>query len=380
MTKLVLVGGGHAHLFVLEALARRSVVASTILISPETTQTYSGMVPGFIEGRYVSREITIDLAALAGAAGAELVIGTARRVDRVGRTIELESGERIGYDVLSLAIGSSAAGLELPGVREHALLTKPIGRTERIVAALERGARETGAEPLRVVIVGGGAAGVELALAVRARLDWLGAQRSAVTLISEAHTVLSGRAPAAIAQALHALKQSDITVRTERTVEALGDRHLKLAGGGVTPADLVIWATGAAAPPIFRESGLPIDRDGFLLLDEHLRAEGAPDIFAAGDAATLRAHPATAKSGVYAVRQGAVLARNLARVCAAGVGTRGLETFHPQRRFLALLNTGDGRAIFSYGPFALTSRWAMRLKDRIDREFMQRFGGEAVAR
>jgi selenide,water dikinase len=315
-------------------------------------------------------------------AGAELVLGKARHIDSAAHAVELESGERISYDIASIAIGSSASGLDLPGVRDHALLAKPVGQAERIVAALEAAVRETGAEPLRIVIVGGGAAGVEIALAVRARLDRLGVQRSAVTLIAASHTILSDRSPAAIAQALAALRRNDVTVRTERSVEAVGDRHLRLAGGAVMPTDLVIWATGAAAPSLFRESGLTTDREGFLLVDEQLRAVGAPDIFAAGDAATSRGYPLTAKAGVYAVRQGPVLARNLAAACAAKAGgaPSSLATFRPQSRFLALLNVGDGRAILSYGPFALTSRWAMGLKDRIDRDFVRRFRSAAVSR
>jgi NADH dehydrogenase FAD-containing subunit len=146
------------------------------------------------------------------------------------------------------------------------------------------------------------------------------------------------------------------------------------------PADLVVWTAGTRAPDLFRDSGLPTDPHGFLLVEETLQASGVPEVFAAGDAASLVTAPQTPKAGVYAVRQAPVLVHNLsaalgrvARGRPAGGAGNELRAYHPQSRFLALLNTGDGRAIFSYGDLALAGRWAMHLKDWIDRGFMRRF-------
>jgi len=155
-------------------------------------------------------------------------------------------------------------------------------------------------------------------------------------------------------------------------VEEVGTRTVRLSGGTELPYDTVVWATGASAPEIFRASGLETDHAGFLLVDSTLRSVTDPAIFAAGDAATLRRFPATPKSGVYAVRQGPILARNLVLALAGGASER-YQSYRPQPRSLVLINTGDGRAILSYGSIALTGRWVMRLKDRIDRGFMRRF-------
>jgi len=155
-------------------------------------------------------------------------------------------------------------------------------------------------------------------------------------------------------------------------VEEVHIRTVRLSSGTDLPCDAVVWATGAAAPAIFRASGLETDQAGFLLVDSTLRSVSEPAIFAAGDAATLRPFPNTSKSGVYAVRQGPLLARNLS-LALAGVASTRFEQYRPQPRSLVLINTGDGRAILSYGSLALIGTWVWRLKDRIDRRFVSRF-------
>jgi NADH dehydrogenase FAD-containing subunit len=155
-------------------------------------------------------------------------------------------------------------------------------------------------------------------------------------------------------------------------VEEVDSRTVSLSGRTDLPYDTLVWATGASAPKIFRASGLETDNAGFLLVDSTLRSVTSSAIFAAGDAATLRQFPATPKSGVYAVREGPVLARNLALALRGG-SSEPFQRYRPQPRSLVLINTGDGRAILSYGSMALTGKWVMRLKDQIDRAFMRRF-------
>ena len=383
--RLVLVGGGHAHLFVLEALAQGQLRPNeAVLLSAYPQHAYSGMMPGFIGGRYRREEVEFDLAAIARRVGTTFVEGTAIRIDAGSRVVTLADGRAISYDVASFAVGSEPAGVELPGVRAHALFLKPIQRAVEIVPALERAAREAGPEPVRALIVGGGLAGVEVGLAVRRRLDRLGTARAIVTIIEAGHELMADRSPAAAAHAQRALGRGEVSVRLGTVVTEVGAGYARLASGAVIQADVLIWASGATAPDWFRASGLPVDSAGFLLVDDTLRSVGAPEIFAAGDAAAFRSHPRTPKAGVYAVRAGPVLAHNIG-VALGGAGvprsdqgdpeSRPYRVYRPQRRFLALVNTGDGRAMLSYGPFAITSRWAMALKDRIDRGFMKRFQG-----
>jgi selenide,water dikinase len=326
------------------------------------------MVPGLIGGRYGLPELCFDLAAMCRRAGVSFIEREVVRLEPSHRRILLAGGASLEYDLLSVATGSTAEGGDLPGVAEHALRVKPIGRAVELVPALERAARLR--DDPSIVVVGGGAAGVEVALAARARLRALGRHRSGVTLVEARAHLLGGHPPAAERVVGRALAANAVTVRLGRRVSSVASEAVRLESGEELRADMVVWATGAAAPALLRDSGLPVDSRGFLLVTDRLESTADPAVFAAGDAASLAPYPATPKAGVYAVREGPVLARNLA---AAAIGGGTAIAYRPQPRFLALLNTGDGRAVLSYGRVAVWASWAMQLKDWIDRGFMHRF-------
>jgi selenide,water dikinase len=369
---LVLAGGGHAHLFVLEGMARRPLPAGSrvTLVAQHREHAYSGMVPGLVGGRYRAEELLIDLAGLARAAGAELIEATAESLDPEGRALVLGDGRRVAYDLLSIAVGSGTAGGDRPGVRDGALFVKPIDRTLALVPAIERLAAGGGGSELQIAVVGAGAAGVELALGIRARLRLLGRGDARVALVDGDTRILGDRSDACRMEAEKVLAEQKVGLVLGGEVQALDGDRLRLPSGATLRADMVVWAAGPEAPALFRGSGLASDERGYLRVDRTLRSVSHPSVFAAGDAAALEGHPEMAKAGVYAVRQGPVLRDNL---LAALAGRRPRRRFRPQRRFLALLNTGDGRAILSYGDLAVTGRWAMTLKDRIDRRFIARF-------
>ena len=364
----MLLGGGHAHLFVLEGLASRPLPGTeAALVSLDRRHAYSGMVPGLVGGRYQPSELSFDLAAISRRAGIRFIEDEVTRLDPASRRVLLAGGGAASYDVLSIAVGSTVEGAELPGVSERAHRVKPIGRALELVPALERVIAGGGAPS--VVIVGGGAAGVEVALAVRARLRRLGAGQSGVTIVDSGDRLLGGRMAAAERVVRRALAANGVALRLGAGVAAVRPGAVELASGTV-PADMIIWATGAKASPLLRTSGLAQDGRGFILVNEHLQSVSDPAVFAAGDAATLERFPDTPKAGVYAVREGPILWANLQ----AALGGKPLPArYRPQARFLALLNTGDGQAILSYGSLALWGRPWMALKDRIDRSFMRRF-------
>lgn len=379
--RLVLLGAGHAHLFVLEALARGAFPGTEVtLVAPVRHQAYSGMVPGMIAGRYRADELSFDLAAIARSTGARHVPLAGRRILPDARRVELADGSLAAYDVLSVATGSTVSGLDLPGVAEQALLVRPIDRAGAIVPALAR-ALAAEQDPT-VVVVGAGGAGIEIALAVRARLRLMaGPAAGAVTLLEVERRLFAGRTPRIARSAERALARNGVALRLGAEIASAGAQAVRLTDGSELPARVLVWAGGAAATDLLRTSRLALDPQGFLLVDDRLRSLSDQRIFAAGDAATLARWPETPKAGVYAVREGPVLCANLAAVCR---GAEPPRAYSPQRRFLALLNTGDGRAILSYGRFAASGRWAMTLKDRIDRAFMRRFkaleSGEAAER
>ncbi len=376
MTRMILAGAGYAHLFVLEAAARGAFSGTEIVVvGVEEPLGYMGMLPGVVAGRLPASEATIDLGRVIERARARIVRGRLRRVDPGRSEVIMESGEKLGYDLLSLSLDGTPAGLNLPGVADQALTARTLSAAVALGEALDRAAAQDATEPLRVVVVGGGPVGVELALAARARLDQRGAALAAVSIIEAGHTVLPVATSRAQAETRITLRAADITLRPTTSVAAAGAGHLKLVGDGVLPVDLLIWTTGSAAPALFRDSGLPTESHGFLLVDETLRVLGQPKILASGEGAVLEAWQNAPKSAVSAGRQGRVLAANLAMLAADPDGKPRLARFRPRGRTPALFGANAGQAILSYDALVVRGAWVLKLKDALDRRFVQRFVG-----
>lgn len=365
--RLLLVGGGHAHLFVLEALAAAPVEAEVRLVSSQPQLAYSGMVPGVIAGTYQPGEALVDLVGLCRHAGATFTQGTVCGLDAEAGVATLADGTTLGFDTCSIAVGSLVAGLDQPGIAARALVPKPIGDALQLVPALSAAAAQGSA---RVVVVGGGAAGVELACAARARLLRVGVAQPDVTILEQGARLVPDRSLRTSKRVTAECARLGIAVRTRAAVAGAEGAGIRLADGAMLPADVLVWCAGAAAPPWLAATGLAVDRRGFLEVDEHLCSTSGTRVFAAGDVASLRRFPGTPKAGVFAVRQGPVLAANLR---AAIEGRRPERTYVPQQEFLALLATGDGRAVLSRGNLVTSGRLEMRLKEWIDRRFITHF-------
>ncbi|MCB9723590.1 MAG: selenide, water dikinase SelD [Spirochaetaceae bacterium] len=369
-------GGGHAHVQVLRAFAMRPPPPDVrvLLVVDRAEAIYSGMVPGFVAGDYEQAELTIDVWPLARRAGTGVIRAAALDLDPVAHTITLEGRPPLHYDVASLDTGSSVRGLDVPGVREHALATRPIGDFVRALDARADALAALG-RPVRVEVVGGGAAGTELAFTLEARLAERGVAAS-VGLVSADREPLGDARPLARRAVLREARARGLALRLASRVVAVDATGLTLvsATGDETyrPADLVVWATGAAPGAFPRGGGtsrLPIDAHGFLEVRDTLQTTGFDDVFAAGDCARLVDHRWVPRAGVYAVRQGPVLERNLR----ARLEGRALERYRPQRDFLALLHLGHGRALATKWGLVARGRLPLVLKDRIDRRFMARF-------
>lgn len=370
---LVLTGGGHAHVFVLEAFARKPIPNLVItLVTKEPLAPYSGMLPGFVAGHYPLEACQIDLKRLCSAAGARLLVGTAAGIDRDKRCLLLADETTVPYDVLSLDVGITPSVDDIIGAQEFALLVKPVSE---FAPKWQELVRKAGAPhgPRHIVVIGGGAAGVELVLAARYRLcasrSW--EQRRldpfTFTLVGGAG-VLPGHPPHAQKLARAALAENGVDVVDLETAVEIGPRHVQLRSGRQIICDAAIASTKAKAPGWFAGTGLARDAQGYLALRPTLQTITDDDVFAAGDCATVIAHPRP-KAGVFAVRQGPVLARQLRRHLATGL----LDPFVPQQDFLSLISLGEKSAIASRGSFAAAGHWAWLLKDQIDRRFMDRF-------
>jgi len=370
--RVLLVGAGHAHIEVLRQAALRPEpgVRLGVLVDREPS-LYSGMLPGVVAGHYRASELAIDVVSLARRAGAELVLEPAARIDAAGRRVVTAAGRELAYDFASLDVGSSVLGTQLPGVAALALPVRPIERLLEGLDALVAQARARPAgEPFRVLVVGAGAGGVELAFCLAARLQRETNARVQAVLLDRSASLLPGSAPALVRRATRAAARRGIELVLGASVVALEPGAARLASGGALAADAFVWSPGPAAHAFLRESGLPVDAAGFVRVRATFEVEGCERLFAVGDCASL---VGMAKAGVYAVRAGPVLADNLRRARAG----RALREYRPQREFLSLLNLGDGTAIGVKRGIAFEGRWVMRLKDRIDRGFVARYRASA---
>lgn len=369
LRELVLVGGGHSHVQVLRGFAMQPPPDARItLVVDVPIAVYSGMVPGFVAGQYRADELEIDVLPLGRRCGARVIMAPAIGIDSQNRRIELAGRPSIPYDLASIDIGSTVSDLDLPGVRERAIPTRPIGRfVQRVDQILGEIAHSQGNTPL--VIVGGGAGGVELAFTLEQRARMELGRRVRTVLIHGGGEILTGYSTHLVRRIRANAERRGIEIFCSQKVIGAEDGAVLLDGGETLTYAALVWVTGAIGHPLARDSGLPTGKRGFLRIRSTLEVEGHKNLFAVGDCATLIDHPRTPKAGVYAVRQGPLLIHNLR----AALRDEPLRAYRPQGDFLTLLNLGDGRAVGAKWGRSFEGRWVMRLKDTIDRRFMRRF-------
>lgn len=365
--RLLLAGGGHAHLGVLKSwIARPPHGIETSLITSERYLIYSGMVPAWITDPAAAEDLRIDLVSLADRAGIDCIIGSVVGMDANQREVVLNNGERLSFDLLSIATGGDIDTSTLADLGPRLLPVRPMPDLVRRWPLVRDTATRT--PGFRVAVVGGGAAGVELALAISSTLA--GSCAAPVMLVSDAEALLPGHSSRARRLAQERLAHAGVEL-VEGHASATPD-GLLLDSGRRIPAGCVVAATGTRAPRWFRSSSLQLDGQGFVSVGPDLRSQSHPHVFAAGDIASWRDRRGgrtVARSGVHAVQMGPVLAENLRRT-ARDAGAR-LRVYRPRRRSLYLLSTGDGRAILSWGSVAVAGRWVQRLKNHIDRRFVR---------
>lgn len=361
--RVVLAGGGHAHMAVLADWARAPLAGTErTLVTASRFTAYSGMLPGWLAGIYRGRDLLIDLKPLAEKAGAELVVAEVNALDPARRTLSLSSGKQIRFDLLSLATGGETDTSALAAFGDRLLTVMPVGAfMDRWSELLKAKAL---AATITVVVVGGGAAGVELALGLQTALRHH-VLHGRVSLVSPQEAFLSGHAAKVQRLALTELAHRGIAVHFAKGVAE--ENGVLLSNGAFLPADCVIAATGSKAPRWLAQSGLACNADGFVAVGADLRSTSHPAIFAAGDIID-RVDRNLERSGVHAVKAGPVLAANLRATIEGAL----LGQYLPRKRTLYLLALGDRRAIVSWGRHAASGRWAWRIKDWIDRHFVER--------
>ncbi|MFT7319472.1 MAG: selenide,water dikinase [Congregibacter sp.] len=360
---LVLVGGGHSHVLILRQLAMSPPSGLRVtLISPAVFTPYSGMLPGLLAGHYGFEETHIDLLRLCQWAGVRFLVDTVESLDPEARYVCCEAHKQVSYDILSIDIGSQPELDSVPGAGEFSVPVKPVAglwdRWESLAAADDLLGR-------RIAIVGGGAGSVEIALAIAHRL---GDQKPTIALYCGGAEILAGYTRGARRAVENQLLAFGVSLRCGHRVSQVTETQLQFDSTQAADYDTLIWCTGAVAASWIKESGLPVDERGFMQIEDSLQSTGYPNVFGAGDIATQHRHPRP-KAGVYAVRQAPVLAENL-RSFAAG---RALRQHKPQTGFLSMLALGPKLAVAQRNGLSVRGAWVWRWKDRIDREFMQRF-------
>lgn len=363
--ELVLVGGGHSHVLALRMLAMNPVPGCrTTLVSLDGYTPYSGMLPGLIAGHYQYRDVHIDLRRYCARLGVRFIAARAEGLDLDRQRLHLHQRPALAFDVLSMDIGAQPGGRDVPGVGDHAIPVKPIHGFYRRWQAVQRALQDAPPHPRRrLVLVGGGAGSVELALAMRHRLG------AAVDLLLVCgQRMLEGYAAATRKTVRSWCSRLGVEVVEHSQVTRVGEGLLSIADGGEIPFDDLFWCTSAEAEPWLAETGLACDDRGFPLVRNTLQLLHHEQLFAAGDVASQLHHPRP-KAGVYAVRQAPVLARNLA----AYLQRAPLRDFVPQRRYLSLLSLGERCAVAERGLLRASGAWVWRWKDRIDTRFMQQF-------
>ncbi len=362
---------GHTNLHVVRMWRRNPIRGARLTcVSNHPVSTYSGMLPGVLAGQYPRERMEIDLVRLCAATGARLILGDVTGLDTARQRLLFEDGPPLPFDVVSIGIGSVPSAEGVDGFRDHALAVKPmttfLDRLREQLLGL--GPREIGRAP-RLVIVGGGAGGVEIAFCVPPFVNrTLGNVPLDLSLIHPGERLDAGSLALTNDLVRSRLDSRGVRVFLGRRVTRLDHNRVTLDDGGFVEADVVIWATGATAPPILGTLGLPVDGRRFLLTRPTLQTLAESPIFAVGDSGTIRESP-TPKAGVHAVRQGPVVRGNLARL----LHGRPLRPYRPQGNFLRLINTGDGCAIGEYLGLTFEGRWCWWLKDWIDRRFMDQF-------
>ena len=365
---LVLVGGGHAQISVLRAFAMKPLPGLRLTLVTNRSRTpYSGMLPGYIEGVWRDEDLHIDLRHLAAAANARMIVASVTGINADLKQIYFDDRPALEFDVLSINIGGQPSLALIDGAAKHAIPVKPIANFQTQFQTL-MSQKSSQNLPKKLSIIGGGAAGCELALAIISRWKAETGTLPELSLITDKDCLVPQMAPRAGRIAEKILRASGVDILFNSRVTSISTNTLNIDNEKTHGFDACFLVTQVAAPSWLADTGLELDSFGFVAVTSTLQSTKHSHIFAAGDIAAVTKSPRP-KAGVFAVRAGKILAQNLRRY----VLGKPLIEWTPQTHYLALIGTGDRQAIAVRGDVVLAGRLFWYLKCWIDRRFMQKF-------
>ena len=361
---IVLAGGGHAHMTV---MANSNVYHEqghrVTLISPADYHYYSGMGPGMLSGIYKPQEIRFNIKKMIEDRHGRFIADRVVRIDPGSRQLTLASGEIIPYDVVSFNVGSGVPDEVSQKDNENIFPVKPI---LNLLKAREQIMKWPNGRDVRILVVGGGPAGVEVA----GNIQRLTSEKKLKTEITiAAGTQLLRKFPEKVRMIVEkSFQRRGIIIVEGAHVKNVTAGEAVLGNGESIQFDFAFLALGVKPPSLFHDSGIPTDNDGGMLVNQYLQSIAHPEIFGGGDCIGFQGQPLE-KVGVYAVRENPVLYHNLM----AHAEGNPLTSFDPGGRYLLIFNLGDGTGIFWRGEWVWNGRLPFFLKDYIDNRFMKRF-------
>jgi pyridine nucleotide-disulfide oxidoreductase family protein len=362
---LLLIGGGHAHVFLIKQFCIKNIPGlEVILVSASQYQYYSGMAAGYVEGIYNEEDMSFDLKKMCQKSRVKYIEGRITGIDAQNRCVKLENNETIFFDVISVDTGSEMAGRNVQGVVEYAHCVKPLENLFK----LRENFMEQIFDESQVVIAGAGAAGIEIAFALKA-LSHKTKRNVKITLVHSGDLILKGYNENVREMAIRKLKKDKIKVLSHHKISKILENNLYLESGEQINYDLLVWAAGPKSNPMYKASGFTVDNAGYMMVNRYLQSVDYPFIFGAGDCISFSDFEYVKKVGVYAIKEAPYLINNILKF----IKNEELKEYIPQMDYLAIISAGNKKGIMQYKNTANIGSLSWKLKDFIDRRFIKRY-------
>ena len=363
---LVLLGAGHSNIEILRSFGKKPIKNIRVtLINNSFTSTYSGMIPGYIQGIYEWDEINIDLMHLCNNFSHRFLIESVTKININQNLVHMENRPSISFDYLSINLGIQSNDKDINGAKENCIKLKPISSIKENINKLLTYNKERNKN--KIVIIGAGAAGVEVALAIRERLrkEYL---YNDIVLLSKNSKILNGFNNNAIYTAEKNLKKNNIKVLYDSEVINITKNYISLRNGSKIKCPFPVLATNAGPLELLKKSNLPLTKNGNIIINKKLLIQGKDNIFATGDIAEIIKNK-TPKAGVFAVKQGKILEKNIRRA----ILNKNLINFIPQRTYLSIIGLSGGKALAIKSIFSCKSKYLWKIKKFIDKRFIKKY-------